>query len=53
LLLYYAPFVMGDGIGMANIAPLTSLAERREWQFIDQNLFGPDLRVRLKKMNPA
>ncbi len=53
LLLYYAPFVMGDGIGMANISPLTSLAERREWQFIDQSLLGPDLRVRLKKLNTA
>jgi diaminohydroxyphosphoribosylaminopyrimidine deaminase / 5-amino-6-(5-phosphoribosylamino)uracil reductase len=53
LLLYYAPFVMGDGIGMANISPLTSLADRREWQFIDQSLLGSDLRVRLKKLNTA
>jgi diaminohydroxyphosphoribosylaminopyrimidine deaminase/5-amino-6-(5-phosphoribosylamino)uracil reductase len=50
LLLYYAPFFMGEGIGMANVSPLGSLDSRQEWQVIDQNLFGPDLRVRLIKM---
>ncbi|MBU3637626.1 bifunctional diaminohydroxyphosphoribosylaminopyrimidine deaminase/5-amino-6-(5-phosphoribosylamino)uracil reductase RibD [Polynucleobacter sp. es-MAR-4] len=49
LLLYYAPFLMGDGIGMANISPLTALDQRQDWQFIDQSLFGPDLRLRLGK----
>lgn len=49
LLLYYAPFFMGDGIGMANISPLTDLEQRQDWTFIDQGLFGPDLRVRLGK----
>ena len=49
LLLYYAPFFMGEGIGMVNISPLTTLAERQDWQFMDQELFGPDLRVRLQK----
>jgi len=53
LLLYYAPFFMGEGIGMANISPLTALAERQDWQFIDQAMFGPDLRVRLQKTKPA
>ena len=49
LLLYYAPFFMGDGIGMANVSPLASLDGRQEWQIIDQSLFGPDLRLRLIK----
>jgi diaminohydroxyphosphoribosylaminopyrimidine deaminase/5-amino-6-(5-phosphoribosylamino)uracil reductase len=49
LLLYYAPFLMGDGIGMANISPLTALEQRQDWQIIDQNLFGPDFRLRLSK----
>ena len=53
LLLYYAPFFMGEGIGMANISPLTALAERQDWQFMDQELFGPDLRVRLQKTKPT
>jgi len=46
LLLYYAPFFMGQGIGMANIA-LPSLEQRQSWQIIDQQLFGADLRIRL------
>ena len=49
LLLYYAPFLMGEGIGMANITPLTTLGQRQDWQIIDQSLFGPDLRLRLSK----
>ena len=49
LLLYYAPFLMGDGIGMANVSPLSSLESKQEWQAIDHSLFGPDLRLRLVK----
>ena len=49
LLLYYAPFLMGEGIGMANIGPLNELSQRQNWQVIDQSLFGPDLRLRLIK----
>ena len=49
LLLYYAPFFMGDGIGMANIMQLTNLGQKQDWQIIDQSLFGSDLRIRLSK----
>ena len=49
LMLYYAPFFMGEGIGMANIAPLTDLDQGRDWQIIEQVLFGSDLRIRLSK----
>ncbi|MES2585517.1 MAG: bifunctional diaminohydroxyphosphoribosylaminopyrimidine deaminase/5-amino-6-(5-phosphoribosylamino)uracil reductase RibD [Pseudomonadota bacterium] len=49
LLLYYAPFFMGEGIGMVNISPLTALDQRQDWQIIDQSLFGSDLRLRLGK----
>ena len=49
LLLYYAPFFMGDGIGMANITQLTNLGQKQDWQIIDQSLFGSDLRIRLSK----
>jgi diaminohydroxyphosphoribosylaminopyrimidine deaminase/5-amino-6-(5-phosphoribosylamino)uracil reductase len=49
LLLYYAPFFMGEGIGMANISPLTALDQAQDWQIIDQALFGSDLRLRLSK----
>lgn len=49
LLLYYAPFLMGDGIGMANVGLLNDLGQRQNWQIIDQALLGPDLRLRLIK----
>jgi diaminohydroxyphosphoribosylaminopyrimidine deaminase/5-amino-6-(5-phosphoribosylamino)uracil reductase len=49
LLLYYAPFFMGEGIGIANISPLTNLDQRQDWQIIDQTLFSSDLRLRLNK----
>lgn len=49
LLIYYAPFFMGEGIGMANITPLSELSSRQNWQIIEQSLFGPDLRMRLLK----
>ncbi|MBU3621171.1 bifunctional diaminohydroxyphosphoribosylaminopyrimidine deaminase/5-amino-6-(5-phosphoribosylamino)uracil reductase RibD [Polynucleobacter sp. CS-Odin-A6] len=49
LLLYYAPFFMGEGIGMANISPLTALNQAQNWQIIDHSVFDPDLRIRLIK----
>jgi diaminohydroxyphosphoribosylaminopyrimidine deaminase/5-amino-6-(5-phosphoribosylamino)uracil reductase len=49
LLLYYAPLFMGNGIGMANIIPLTALDQGQDWQIINQSLFGSDLRLRLGK----
>jgi diaminohydroxyphosphoribosylaminopyrimidine deaminase/5-amino-6-(5-phosphoribosylamino)uracil reductase len=49
LLLYYAPFFMGEGIGMANVSPLNSLNDKDQWQVIDHSLFGSDLRLRLIK----
>jgi diaminohydroxyphosphoribosylaminopyrimidine deaminase/5-amino-6-(5-phosphoribosylamino)uracil reductase len=51
LLLYYAPFLMGAGVGMANVPELASLSNRQDWQIIDQNLIGADLRLRLIKAN--
>ena len=49
LLLYYAPFFMGEGIGMANVPTLSTLDVPKNWKVIDQSLFGTDLRVRLIK----
>ena len=49
LLLYYAPFFMGEGIGMANAPALSALDMPKDWRVIDQTLFGPDLRLRLIK----
>ena len=49
LLLYYAPFFMGEGIGLANISSLTALEQRQDWQILDQAMFGPDVRLRFAK----
>jgi len=49
LLLYYAPFFMGEGIGMANISPLKALNDTQEWKPIDHSLFGSDLLLRFIK----
>jgi len=49
LVLYYAPFFMGEGMGMANISPLRALDQAQNWQIVDQSLIGPDLRIRLSK----
>lgn len=49
LLLYYAPFFMGEGIGMANLSSLPQLSQRQDWRIIEQSFFGPDLRMRLMK----
>jgi len=49
LLLYYAPFFMGEGIGMANLSALSTLDMPKDWGVIDQTLFGSDLRLRLIK----
>jgi diaminohydroxyphosphoribosylaminopyrimidine deaminase/5-amino-6-(5-phosphoribosylamino)uracil reductase len=49
LLLYYAPFFMGEGIGMANIPGLATLDAPNRWKVIDQSLFESDLRLRLIK----
>ncbi|SNX29060.1 diaminohydroxyphosphoribosylaminopyrimidine deaminase [Polynucleobacter meluiroseus] len=49
LLLYYAPFFIGEGVGMANVSPLVELQHRQNWSIIEHTSFGPDLRVRLLK----
>ncbi|MBU3549860.1 bifunctional diaminohydroxyphosphoribosylaminopyrimidine deaminase/5-amino-6-(5-phosphoribosylamino)uracil reductase RibD [Polynucleobacter sp. MWH-Berg-3C6] len=49
LLLYYAPFFMGEGVGMANVPILPTLDAPKNWKAIDQSLFGSDLRLRLIK----
>ena len=49
LLLYYAPFLMGEGIGMANIPSLATLDAPKRWKVIDQSLFESDLRLWLIK----
>ena len=49
LLLYYAPFFMGEGKGMANVPTLPNLSTREDWCILDQSVIGTDLRLRLIK----
>jgi diaminohydroxyphosphoribosylaminopyrimidine deaminase/5-amino-6-(5-phosphoribosylamino)uracil reductase len=51
LLMYMAPAVLGQGIGMMSFPVLQSLEQAHRFQFLDHALVGPDLRVRLR--NPG
>jgi diaminohydroxyphosphoribosylaminopyrimidine deaminase/5-amino-6-(5-phosphoribosylamino)uracil reductase len=48
LLLYIAPRLLGSGRGIAAIGPLASLAESLDFEFVDVERVGADLRLRLR-----
>ena len=48
LLIYVAPRLFGPGRGMAAIGPLASLAESLDFEFVDVERIGHDLRLRLR-----
>jgi diaminohydroxyphosphoribosylaminopyrimidine deaminase/5-amino-6-(5-phosphoribosylamino)uracil reductase len=48
LLVYMAPAVLGQGIGMMAFPPLESLQQAHRFQFLDHAMVGPDLRLRLR-----
>ncbi|MEO7642599.1 MAG: bifunctional diaminohydroxyphosphoribosylaminopyrimidine deaminase/5-amino-6-(5-phosphoribosylamino)uracil reductase RibD [Ramlibacter sp.] len=45
LLVYLAPKLLGQGMGMAGFGPITALAQAIALQFIATDRVGPDLRV--------
>jgi diaminohydroxyphosphoribosylaminopyrimidine deaminase/5-amino-6-(5-phosphoribosylamino)uracil reductase len=49
LLIYMAPKLIGDGMGMANLTALTELNDLNHWSFIEHTSVGNDLRLRLRK----
>jgi len=49
LLVYQAPLVLGDGAGLANIAPLQNLDDAPRFDFCDVTKIGPDLRLRARR----
>ncbi|MEN9930849.1 MAG: hypothetical protein RL604_1096, partial [Pseudomonadota bacterium] len=49
LLIYMAPKLIGDGMGMANLPALTELDDLNHWSFIEHMSVGNDLRLRLRK----
>ena len=48
LLLYLAPKLLGPGMGLANIGPLTELAQGIELEFVEATPVGRDLRLRAR-----
>ena len=48
LLVYIAPRLLGPGRGLAAIGPLTALAESLDFEFVDVERIGADLRLRLR-----
>jgi diaminohydroxyphosphoribosylaminopyrimidine deaminase / 5-amino-6-(5-phosphoribosylamino)uracil reductase len=48
LLLYVAPRLLGDGRGIAALGTLSSLAASMDFEFIDVERVGADLRLRLR-----
>ena len=48
LLIYMAPRLLGPGRGIAAIGPLASLAESLDFEFVDVERVGADLRLRLR-----
>ena len=48
LLVYVAPRLLGPGRGMAALGPLASLAESLDFEFVDVERVGADLRLRLR-----
>lgn len=49
LLIYMAPKLLGDAVGMANLPSLSTLDDVKAWDLIDHALVGNDLRIRLIK----
>jgi diaminohydroxyphosphoribosylaminopyrimidine deaminase / 5-amino-6-(5-phosphoribosylamino)uracil reductase len=53
LLLYLAPTLLGPGRPIAQWAPLQSLQDGVQLQWIDHQTLGPDLRLRARVLNKA
>lgn len=49
LLIYMAPKLLGDAVGMANLPSLSTLDDVKTWDLIDHVSVGDNLRIRLKK----
>jgi diaminohydroxyphosphoribosylaminopyrimidine deaminase/5-amino-6-(5-phosphoribosylamino)uracil reductase len=48
LLLYVAPTLLGEGIGMVRMDVLQSLAQAQRFEFLDTKNVAPDMRIRLR-----
>lgn len=48
LVVYLAPLLLGEGIGMVNFPTLSSLTDALRFELIDHQAIGPDLRLRVR-----
>ncbi|MGB3288182.1 MAG: bifunctional diaminohydroxyphosphoribosylaminopyrimidine deaminase/5-amino-6-(5-phosphoribosylamino)uracil reductase RibD [Burkholderiaceae bacterium] len=48
LLLYMAPALLGEGLGMVRMEALQSLAQAQRFEFLDTKNVSPDLRIRAR-----
>ncbi len=53
LLVYLAPMLIGEGRGMAALAPLQRLADASRFQFMEVTPVGTDLRLRARPVSGA
>lgn len=51
LLLYMAPVLLGEGMGMVRMGTLQSLAQAQRFEFLDTKNVSPDLRIRARHMD--
>ncbi|MDT8998726.1 bifunctional diaminohydroxyphosphoribosylaminopyrimidine deaminase/5-amino-6-(5-phosphoribosylamino)uracil reductase RibD [Paucibacter sp. APW11] len=51
LLLYVAPKLIGEGAGIASLGPFESLEQALQWRWLDAEMVGNDLRLRLRKLD--
>jgi len=51
LLVYMAPMLLGDGLPMAQLPPLQSLAHAQAYTFLPPHRLGEDLRLRLRRQD--
>ena len=48
LLIYLAPKLLGQGLGMTALGPFSDLAQAMNFEFVEVEHIGPDLRLRLR-----
>jgi diaminohydroxyphosphoribosylaminopyrimidine deaminase/5-amino-6-(5-phosphoribosylamino)uracil reductase len=50
LLIYVAPSLLGSGLGLVNLPPLSNLAQAPRFTFLDSQPVGVDLRIRARRL---
>ncbi|MDO5289789.1 MAG: bifunctional diaminohydroxyphosphoribosylaminopyrimidine deaminase/5-amino-6-(5-phosphoribosylamino)uracil reductase RibD [Pseudomonadota bacterium] len=53
LLLYQAPLLLGEGLGVAALGPFSALAQGVRLEWMDTQPVGPDMRLRARVVKPG